>query len=372
MPREPIYVTRPTLPPLEEYVAELKDIWDARYLTNAGPKHQQLTAQLAGYLQVPHVTLFANGHLALEAALQTLGITGEVITTPFTFVSTTLAIVRSGATPVFCDIDPSTYVMDPDQIESLITPRTEAILPVHVYGNLCDDERIAAIARRHGLKLIYDAAHAFGVSRNGVAAGQLGDISMFSLHATKVFNSIEGGALTFGSDTLLRPLHAWRQFGQVGGENAESLGTNAKLTEFAAAMGLCNLRHIDSTIAARRAITERYRAQLAGLPGLNLNPEPTGVEQNYAYFPILVDPSEFGHSRDEVAAVLAEQEIHARRYFHPLTSQMSVFEGRYSAAATPVAARVAEQVLTLPLYADLAVADVDRICQLVISLGLQS
>ncbi|MGC3954902.1 MAG: DegT/DnrJ/EryC1/StrS family aminotransferase [Propionicimonas sp.] len=369
MPHEPIYVTRPTLPPLEEYVAHLEDIWAARYLTNAGPKHQALAKQLAAYLQVPNLVLFANGHLALEAALQTLGITGEVITTPFTFVSTTLAIVRSGATPVFCDIDPTTYVMDPDLIESLITPRTEAILPVHVYGNLCDDERIAAIARKHGLKLIYDAAHTFGVSRNGVTSGQLGDISMFSLHATKVFNSIEGGVLTFGDEALARPLRSWRQFGQLGSEDAELVGTNAKLTEFAAAMGLCNLPYVDDTIAARREVAERYRHNLSEVAGITLNPEAPGVRQNYAYFPVLFDPEAFGRDRDEVAATLARHDVYARRYFHPLTSQMSAFAGRYPAEETPIAGAVAERVLTLPLYPDLPLSQVDRICDIILNAG---
>ncbi|MEA5119330.1 MAG: DegT/DnrJ/EryC1/StrS family aminotransferase [Propionicimonas sp.] len=367
MPPEPIYVTRPTLPPLEEYVAELQDIWEARYVTNAGPKHQLLMKQLANYLRVPHVALFANGHLALEGALQTLGITGEVITTPFTFVSTTLAIVRSGATPVCCDIDPTHYVLEPKRIEELITPRTEAILPVHVYGNLCDDRRIGEIARKHGLKVIYDAAHAFGISRDGVPVGDLGDISMFSLHATKVFNSIEGGALTFADETLARPLHSWRQFGHLGGENAEVLGTNAKLTEFAAAMGLCNLRYVDETIAGRRAVTERYRQQLADVAGVTLNPEVSGVEQNYAYFPVLFNPEVFGRSRDEVAATLARHDVYARRYFYPLTSQMSVFAGSYPVEATPIAAGIAEQVLTLPLYADLPLEQVDRICEIILN-----
>lgn len=366
MPPEPIYVTRPALPPIADYIAEIEDIWEARYLTNAGPKHQALSRQLSDYLEVPHVALFANGHLALECALQTLDITGEVITTPFTFASTTLAIIRSGATPVFCDIDPTTYVMDPELIESLITDRTQAILPVHVYGNLCDDERIRAIARKHGLKVIYDAAHTFGISRNGVAAGNLGDVSMFSLHATKVFNSIEGGVLTFSDESLVRTFTAWRQFGQVGGENSESLGTNAKLTEFAAAMGLCNLRYVDENIALRERVTNRYRERLGGVPGIILNPERPGMRSNYAYFPVLFDSKQFGRSRDEVAAALARQDVFARKYFHPLTSQFSVFQGRFPISETPVAAHVAERVLVLPLYADLPLEDVDRICEIIL------
>ena len=367
MPPEPIYVTRPALPPIDEYIAELRDIWEAKYLTNAGPKHQAFARRLAAYLQVPHVALFANGHLALECALQTLGITGEVITTPFTFASTTLAIVRSQATPVFCDIDPVTYVLDPDRIEERITERTQAILPVHVYGNLCDDKRINDIARRHGLKVIYDAAHALGISRNGVPVGSLGDVSMFSLHATKVFNSIEGGVLAFNDEQLVRRFNAWRQFGQLGSDNVESIGTNAKLTEFAAAMGLCNLRYIDDSIALREQVTKRYRRHLSGVPGLTLTQPAPGVRHNYPYFPVLFDPATFGRSRDDVAATLARHDIFARRYFHPLTSQFTVFDDLYPIAETPVAASVAEQVLTLPLYADLALDEVDRICELILS-----
>ena len=368
LPPEPIYVTRPAMPPIDEYIAELRDIWEARYLTNAGPKHQEFARRLATYLQVPHLALFANGHLALECALQTFGITGEVITTPFTFASTTLAIVRSQATPVFCDIDPVTYVLDPARIEERITERTQAILPVHVYGNLCDDAQIRAIARKHGLKVIYDAAHAIGISRNGVPVGTLGDVSMFSLHATKVFNSIEGGVLAFHDEEFVHSFTAWRQFGQLGGDNVESVGTNAKLTEFAAAMGLCNLRYIDASIALRAEVAKRYRDNLGGVPGITLTQIAPGVRHNHSYFPVLFDPDIFGRGRDEVAATLARQDVFARRYFHPWTSQFSVFEGRFPIADTPVAERVSERVLTLPLYADLPLDEVDRICEIILSI----
>lgn len=352
--------------PLADYVAELEDIWQARFLTNSGPKHQELERRLGEYLGVEHVGLYANGHLALESAIQALEIGGEVITTPFTFASTTHAIVRSGAEPVFCDIDPTTYVMDPELIEALITDRTTAILPVHVYGNLCDSEAIDDIARRHGLKVIYDAAHAFGVTQHGVGVGTFGDVSMFSFHATKVFNTIEGGGLTFGDPELSHRLQAWRQFGQIGSDNAESVGMNAKLTEPAAAMGICNLRYVDESIAKRRVVCDRYREHLDGVPGIVLNPAQEGVRENYAYFPVLFDPVHFGRSRDEVADTLALNDIYARRYFHPLTSHFTAYGDRFATSCTPRAEQVSERVLTLPLYPDLALDDVDRICEIIL------
>jgi dTDP-4-amino-4,6-dideoxygalactose transaminase len=366
MAAEPIYVTRPTMAPLSDFVAELEDIWKAQFLTNSGPKHQELARRLTEYLGVDHIGLYANGHLALESALQALAIRGEVITTPFTFASTTHAIVRSGAEPVFCDIDPTTYVMDPELIEDLITDRTTAILPVHVYGNLCDSDAIGDIARRHGLKVIYDAAHAFGVTRNGVGAGTLGDVSMFSFHATKVFNTIEGGGLTFADPALSQPLQSWRQFGQIGSDNAGSVGTNAKMTEPAAAMGICNLRYVDENITKRRLVCERYREHLDGIPGIVLNPAQQGVRQNYSYFPVLFDPARFGRSRDEVADTLALNDIYARRYFHPLTSRFTAYGDRFATSSTPRAEQTAERVLTLPLYPDLALEDVDRICEIIL------
>ncbi|MCA0251216.1 MAG: DegT/DnrJ/EryC1/StrS family aminotransferase [Actinobacteria bacterium] len=367
MSPEPIHVVRPFLPPLAEYVQELESIWETHHLTHSGPKHQALTAALADYLSVPQVSLFANGHLALEAALQTLGVTGEVITTPFTFASTTQAIVHSGATPVFCDITADSYVMDPELIESLITDRTSAILPVHVYGNLCDHARIQEIADAHGLKVIYDAAHAFGVTKDGIGVGSYGDVSMFSFHATKVFHTIEGGGLTFADERLSQEFAAWRQFGQYGKEDSGAIGTNAKLTEFGAAMGLVNLRHIDATIEARRQLTLRYREHLASVPGLSLGEDIPGIRHNYAYLPVVFDPEEFGRSRDDVLRDLADNDIYARRYFHPLTSQFSVFEGRFPAEQTPVAAGIADRVLTLPLYAGLPASEVDRICEVVLA-----
>ncbi len=370
MASEPIYVTRPTMAPLADFVVELEDIWKAQFLTNSGPKHEELSKRLTEYLRVNYISLYANGHLALESALQALEVCGEVITTPFTFASTTHAIVRSNAEPVFCDIDPITYVVDPGLIEGLITDRTTAILPVHVYGNLCDTDAIDEIARRHGLKVIYDAAHAFGVTRNGVGVGAFGDVSMFSFHATKVFNTIEGGGLTFRDPGLGRRLQAWRQFGQIGSDNAESVGTNAKLSEPAAAMGLCNLRYVDESIAKRRLICERYRDHLEGVSGITLNPVQRGVRHNYSYFPVLFDPARFGRSRDEVADTLALNDIFARRYFHPLTSRFNAYGDRFAGASTPIAEQVAERVLTLPLYPDLDFGDVDRICDIILELRL--
>lgn len=372
MSLEPTYVTRPALPPIEEYISEIRDIWSARMLTNAGPKHQQLSSSLSEYLGVPRASLFANGHLALECAIQALGVTGEVITTPFTFASTTHAIVRSGATPVFCDIDPDSCVIDAEKVESLITERTSAIVPVHVYGNLCDVDRLQQIADKYDLRLIFDAAHAFGVSRDGVGVGNFGDVSMFSFHATKVFNTIEGGALTYQSADFERPFTSWRQFGQVGGENAESVGTNAKMNEFAAAMGICNLRYVDQSIELRRRLSERYQSNLAGIDGLTFNRPQAGVHSNYSYFPVFFDADTFGRTRDEVALALAHQDVYARRYFHPLTSEFAAYKGRFAVSETPVAAVVAERVLTLPLYADLPMAEVDRICDIILKTSGQS
>ncbi|MDR1790952.1 MAG: DegT/DnrJ/EryC1/StrS family aminotransferase [Propionibacteriaceae bacterium] len=361
MAGEQINVTKPTLPPLQEYLAELADVWHNHWLTNAGPKHQALEAALREYLGAEHLALFANGHLALEAALQVLGITGEVITTPFTFASTAQAIAHSGATPRFADVDPVTLCLDPAAIEAAITPQTEAILPVHVYGNVCDTQAIAAIAARHHLPVIYDAAHAFGVQP---PVGAMGDISMFSFHATKVFHTIEGGALAFHDPALADQFKAWRAFGQLGKEDAEMVGTNAKLTEFAAAMGLVNLRHVDEWIAKRRALAALYVDGLRGLDGVELLPTAPGSSPNYYCFPVFFDPAV--RSRDVVADELAAQGVNARKYFYPLVSRFSAWADQpFAQAHTPVAEQAAARVLCLPLYPDLAAAEVERIISIV-------
>lgn len=343
-------------------------MWDSRWLTNMGVKHRQLQAQLEEYIQVPHVSLFTNGHIALEMVIEAMEFPegSEVITTPFTFASTTHAIVRNGLLPVFCDVNPVDYTMDATKIEALITDKTVAIVPVHVYGNMCDDEAIRAIAGRYGLKVIYDAAHAFGVTYHGKNAGALGHASMFSFHATKVFNTIEGGAVCVHDGDLAARLNDFKNFGQHGPEEVLYAAGNGKMSEFQAAMGICNLRHLDSEIARRRAAVKRYRQRLSGVPGIRLAPEQEGVISNYAYFPVVFDG--YRLTRDEVFEKLKEQGIIARKYFYPLTNGFACYRGLPTAGEekTPVARHIARRVLTLPLFADLSAEDVDRICDIIL------
>lgn len=359
-----IPVTRSSMPTFEEYMAEIEGLWDSRWLTNMGVKHKQLEAKLLRYLGAHNITLFANGHLALECAIAAFGLAGEVITTPFTFASTNHAIVRNGLQPVFCDINTDDYTIDTDKLEALITPRTAAIVPVHVYGNICNVAEIERIAAKYNLKVIYDAAHAFGVTVNGVGVATFGDASMFSFHATKVFHTIEGGAVTYRDGELSKKLDALKNFGLTGPESVEYTGGNAKMNEFQAAMGICNLRHIDDEIAKRRIVVERYRERLSGIRGIRLCVPQPGVSSNYAYFPVVFDGYKL--SRDEVAARLKVENIYARKYFYPLTSSFKCYRGRFDAGDTPVARYIAERVLTLPLYADLGIDDVDRICDIVL------
>lgn len=366
---EKILVTRSSMPPLEEYVEEIRSLWDSRWLTNSGAKHQELEKNLCAYLGVSNTALCVNGHQALECILEVFDLEGEVITTPFTFVSTTNAIVRKGLTPVFCDINDRDFTIDVEKIESLITEKTCAIMPVHVYGNLCDDEAIRKIADRHGLKVIYDAAHAFGVRKDGVGAAALGDASMFSFHATKVFHSIEGGAAVFRDAANYEKINHCKNFGMTAPETLAFNGGNAKMNEFCAAMGLCNLRHIDDAIASRKRAVERYRERLENVPGLQLSVQQEGVQSNYAYFPVVVHPEEFGVNRDQVVEALAEGNVGARKYFYPLTSSVESFNGRYLAGETPVAERVSKRVLCLPLYEGLNEETVDRICDIILKLA---
>ena len=363
-----INVTRSSMPPLEEYCEEIKELWDSRWLTNMGVKHQQLQAKLEEYLGVPHVTLFTNGHIALETVIEAMEFPqgAEVITTPFTFASTTHAIARNGLVPVFCDVNPVDYTMDVTKIEALITDKTCAIVPVHVYGNMCDDEAITAIARKYGLKVIYDAAHAFGASYKGKSAGALGDASMFSFHATKVFNTIEGGAVTFHDDNLTVKLNDWKNFGQHSSEEILYAAGNGKMSEFQAAMGLCNLRHLEGEIAKRGAAVKRYRQRLSGVEGIHLCPEQQDVTPNYAYFPVVFDG--YKYDREQVFEMLKAKDIVARKYFYPLTNGFACYTGLPTAGEdkTPVAKHIAYRVLTLPLFADLTVEDVDRICDIIL------
>lgn len=367
-----INVTRSSMPSYEEYCEEIKDLWDSHWLTNMGAKHKKLQAELETYLDTPHTILYTNGHLALENVIAAMGLPrgGEVITTPFTFASTTHAIVRNGLIPVFCDVNDTDYTMDVTKIQALITERTVAIVPVHVYGNLCDVDAIDAIAKKYGLKVIYDAAHAFGVWKDGVNAANFGDASMFSFHATKVFNTIEGGAVCFKDDALVQVLNDMKNFGIRGPESVAYIGGNAKMNEFQAAMGICNLRHIAGEIAKRKAVVERYRKNLKDVPGIRLCNEQTGVQSNYAYFPVVFDG--YKYDRDQIHAMLGEQGIIARKYFYPLTNDFECYQEFATAGVekTPVAAYLAQRVLTLPLYADLSLEDVDRVSGIILEKNL--
>src|SRR5665648_52514 len=358
-----IQVTRSSMPDFEEYANEIKELWESHWLTNMGLKHKQFDEELLSYLNVPNVTLFTNGHLALECLIAALQIKGEVITTPFTFASTTHAIVRNGLEPVFCDINDEDYTIDVDKIEALITEKTSAIIPVHVYGNVCKVEEVERIANKHNLKVIYDAAHSFGVTVNEEGIGNFGDASMFSFHATKVFNTIEGGAITFKNVELRKTLNDIKNFGFTGTESIEYIGGNAKMNEFQAAMGICNLRHVDAEISKRKKVAERYIWNLEGEQGIKLIKTQPGVKSNYAYFPVVFDG--YKKTRDEVKQGLEMHNIFARKYFYPLTSSYECYRGRIDQEATPVAQYIAERVLTLPLYADLELEDVDRICEII-------
>ena len=366
-----ILVTRSSMPDFQEYCDEIKELWDSHWLTNMGVKHKQLQSSLEAYLNCPHVVLFTNGHLALENAIAAMQFPkgGEVITTPFTFVSTTHAISRNGLVPVFCDVNPLNYTIDVDKIEALITDKTVAIIPVHVYGNMCDVEQIDKIAKAHNLKVIYDAAHAFAVKYKGISSANFGDASMFSFHATKVFNTIEGGAVCFQDDKLVDTMNDMKNFGIRGPERVVFIGGNAKMSEFQAAMGICNLRHLDSEIRKRKDIAERYWSQLDSVSGIKLCKPQTDVEPNYAYFPVIFDG--FGATRDEIFDALSAHGITARKYFYPITNSVEAYADLSTANIenTPVAAYLADHVLTLPMYSDLSFEDVDRICKVIFSCG---
>lgn len=363
-----ILVTRSSIPDMEEYIDEIRSIWDSHWLTNMGEKHKQLQAKLEQYFEMPHVALYTNGHLALENVIAALNLPkgNEVITTPFTFASTTHAIVRNGLVPVFCDVNDRDYTIDVRKIEDLITDRTVAIVPVHVYGNLCDVEKIDKIAEKYGLKVIYDAAHAFAVKYKGMSSASFGDASMFSFHATKVFNTIEGGAVAFRNDNWVQLLNDQKNFGIHGSESVCFVGGNAKMNEFQAAMGICNLRHLDEEIAKRKRVAEHYRERLSGIEGIRLCKKQENVECNYAYFPVVFD--DYKYTRNEIFSMLKEKNIFARKYFYPLTNSFECYRNYPTAGVekTPVAQHLALRVLTLPLYADLALEDVDRICDIIL------
>jgi dTDP-4-amino-4,6-dideoxygalactose transaminase len=364
---EPIYVTRPLLPPLEVVYARLAEIWSAQWLTNVGEQHEQLSRAIRAYLDVPEVSLFNNGTIALLAAVRGLGMRGEVITTPFTFPATPHAISWSGATPVFCDIDPVTMTLDPTRIEALITPKTTGILAVHVYGIPCDVVALQSIAKRYGLKLVYDAAHAFGMRLNGVGIGNFGDASMFSFHATKLFHSAEGGALTCASPASREAFDHLKNFGILNQEEVDVVGINGKMHEVQAALGLAVLQYVPEELRRRRALIARYRERLGGTAGLTLMPEPPGVESSCQYFVIRIDRQAFGCSRDVVFEQLKKYNVLARKYFYPLCSDYACYRALPSSAPglLPVATEVVGQVLCLPLYGTLPVTAVDAICDMI-------
>ncbi len=363
--RKEIYVTRATLPPYEEYISEIRDIWDTHWLTNMGTKHNELEKQLCRRLDVPNISLFCNGHMALELVIQAFGLTGEVITTPYTFVSTTHAIVRNGLTPVFCDINPVDYTIDVTKIESLITEKTSAIIPVHVYGNVCDVDEIDRIAKKHNLKVIYDAAHAFGVEYMEKGIGNYGDASMFSFHATKVFNTIEGGAIAYKDESIGKKLYMLKNFGIKNEEEVIDVGANAKMNEFSATMGLCNLKHFDESIEKRKMIYEIYKSELDGILGISI-PQPNAniSKKNYSYYPILVNKAICGFDRDYLFEKLKENGIYARKYFYPLVTDYDCYRNRVNNNVTN-ANKIAENIITLPMHEYLTREDIIRICSVI-------
>lgn len=365
MENKKILVTQSSIPTLEEYTEEIKSIFETKWLTNMGEKHKELQKQLEDYLKVKHLTLFTNGHMALYTSIKALKLQGEVITTPFTFVSTTHAITQNGLTPVFCDIEPDTYTMDATKIESLITDKTCAIVPVHVYGNVCNVEEIEKIAKKHNLKVVYDAAHAFGVKYKNKGIGNFGDLAMFSFHATKVFNTIEGGGVAYNDDKLERELNLLKNFGITGPETTEEIGMNAKMNEFQAAMGICNLRHIETAIDKRKKVVEEYRKRLTNVKGIKLSKIQKDVESNYAYFPVVFE-EDFGKTRDDVMQELAKNNIFTRKYFYPLTTDMECYNKQYDSSETPIAKYISNRVLTLPLFEELSLENVNRICDIIL------
>ncbi|MBF1582401.1 MAG: DegT/DnrJ/EryC1/StrS family aminotransferase [Prevotella sp.] len=368
MSKDIITVTSPLLPNLDEFTDSLKEIWESKWITNNGQFHQKLEAALAEYLKVPYVSLFTNGTLPLLTALQALRITGEVITTPYSFVATTHALWWNGIKPVFVDIDPSTGNIDPQKIEAAITPRTTAILPVHVYGKPCDTEAIQAIADKYGLKVIYDAAHAFGVEVNGESLLNAGDMSTLSFHATKVFNTIEGGAMVMHDEKTKQRIDYLKNFGFANEIEVVGPGINSKMDEIRSAYGLLNLKQVDSAIAARQKVAVAYREALRNVNGISFWDDMPGVRHNYSYFPIFVDAEKYGMTRDELYMKMKDQGVWSRRYFYPLISEFSTYRGLESSRPEnlPNAHRMADTVICLPMHHALSENDLNRIINSII------
>lgn len=364
--KDKILVTCSSMPPYEEYIEAIKPLWDSHWLTNMGKYHQQLEKELKEYLDVPELSLMVNGHMALEMAIQAFDFPegAEVITTPFTFISTTHAIVRNHLQPVFCDVKISDGTIDENKIEDLITEKTAAIVPVHVYGNVCNITEIQRIANKYNLKVIYDAAHAFGVKYRGKGIGNYGDASIFSFHATKVFNTIEGGAVSFSDHKIYDKLYNLKNFGIWGEEIVSDIGANAKMNEFSAIMGLCNLKYIDHAIAERKKRYDYYKEKLAGVKGIRFLEKCLDGTSNYAYFPILVE-TEYAKCRDELYDYLKENGIYSRKYFYPLTSDQACFKNRYRKVDLMNARKLSKQVLVLPLYDTLDMEAANKIVKLI-------
>lgn len=362
-----IYVTQPSLPPLEEFTEYLRQIWESKILTNNGPFHRQFEKEITDYLGVKYLSLFANGTLALVTALQALRITGEVITTPFSFVATTHSLWWNNIKPVFVDIEPDYFTLDPEKIEAAITPQTTAILPVHVYGNPCRIDEIQKLADIYGLKVIYDAAHAFGVRLNGDSILNFGDLSILSFHATKVFNTIEGGAIICHDEKTKKRIDFLKNFGFAGETTVIEPGINAKMNELQAAFGLVQLKHIDEYISRRKEIAELYRKELSDVKGIRVLCDIEGMDHSYTYFPMLVDEKIYGESRDALYDRLKKNYIYGRRYFYPLISQFPTYRGLPSAseANLTIAMNVAEQVICLPIYPDLGNPNCNKIINII-------
>lgn len=366
MSNEKILVTRASMPPYEEYIEAIRPLWESHWITNMGQYHRELEKKLKEYLDVPELSLMVNGHMALEMAIQAFDFPegAEVITTPFTFISTTHAIVRNHLQPVFCDVKASDGTIDESKIEELITEKTVAILPVHVYGNICNVEEIQRIADKYSLKVIYDAAHAFGVKYRGRGIGNYGDASVFSFHATKVFNTIEGGAVTFSEHRLYERLYNLKNFGIRGEELVVSIGANAKMNEFAAIMGLCNLKHIDSVIGQREKIWNLYREKISSNQDIYLFEDNVDIVRNYSYFPIIVKKTG-QRERDELYDYFRRENIYCRKYFYPLTSDQACFKNKYKNVNLSIARYLAEHILVLPLYSEMKEEDLDKIMKVI-------
>lgn len=365
--KEKIFVTRSSMPPYDEYIEAIKPLWDSHWLTNMGKYHQKLEQKLKLYLDVQEISLMVNGHMALEMAIQTFGFPegAEVITTPFTFISTTHAIVRNHLKPVFCDVKLSDGTIDETKIEDLISENTVAIIPVHVYGNVCDIEKIQKIADKYNLKVIYDAAHAFGVKYKGKGIGSYGDASIFSFHATKVFNTIEGGAVTFSQHVMYEKLYNLKNFGIRGEELVTDIGANAKMNEFSAIMGLCNLEHFEQALKEREKKYFFYKKMLEGIQGIRLFDRNKEATLNYAYFPIIVE-DEYKKSRDQIYEELRENNIYTRKYFYPLTSDQACFKNKYKNIPLNNARELSKRILVLPLYEELKFEDQENIVNLLL------